>query len=121
MPIDISVNRVRSFVRDGRASEFYHYSCILTILWFGMPKNYTGIQKVLGKDRIVFRGKTGISADDPSVEAVASVELESRLPISMSLVNGEETKIYQFGPVPEAALVPPANVQEAARPPARPY
>lgn len=76
-------------------------------------KNYTRIEKVLGRDCIIFRGQSGGTADQPSYAAVASVDAETKLPVS--LVVGEETRIYQFAQAPQAMLVPPANVQESIK------
>src|SRR5206468_1712704 len=74
-------------------------------------QNYTAIEKVLGRECIIFRGQSGSNnPDESSFAAVASVDTETRLP--MSLVIADETRIYQYGPAPQAVLVPPAKVLE---------
>ncbi|MFV0338297.1 MAG: hypothetical protein ACK5LK_08665, partial [Chthoniobacterales bacterium] len=74
-------------------------------------KNFIGIQKVLGRDCLVFRAKIKKEADDPLIDTIACVDLQSRLPVAM---QGDITQYYQFGPAPTAMLTLPPNVQKVA-------
>jgi hypothetical protein len=115
------------------------------------PQTYAGIQKVMGRDCILFRGKvnpqpagiqteTKLSADRAAlvaaraayytsnisasgggqpagatspngnltteVNAVACIDLETRLPVAVTF--GQETRTYVFGQPPTAPLALPA-------------
>jgi hypothetical protein len=105
-------------------------------------KNFAGISEVLGRKCLVFRDTVkrtppGMQSDDPdpasaSFEhgAVASIDLETRLPVT--LVNENGLFIYQFYDPPAALQTLPANVQAVidqqrqaaqavARRPSRPF
>lgn len=105
-------------------------------------RNFAGISDVLGKKCLVFRDtvkrtEPGMRSDDPdpasaSFEsgAVASIDLETRLPVT--LVNENGLFIYQFYDPPAAMQTLPANVQAVidqqrqaaqavARRPSRPF
>jgi hypothetical protein len=53
----------------------------------------------------------GASEDrEQKLDSVASIDVKTRLPISLQL--GTFTYTYQYGKAPTAMLVPPANVTE---------
>jgi hypothetical protein len=84
-------------------------------------KNYTGIREVFGRKCLVFKDRIkqtpeGMRSDDPDAASmtyesspVASVDLETRLPVS--LVNETGAVIYQFHDAPTEMQTLPANVQ----------
>lgn len=74
-------------------------------------KNFSGVQTVGKTQCIVFsdRLKTG-GKDDSTVDAVAYIDLETRLPV---LMKKDNIYTYQFGARPSAMQVPPADVTEA--------
>lgn len=105
-------------------------------------KNFAGVQDVLGRKCLVFRDNVkrvpeGTRSDDPEAAsasfesaAVASVDLETRLPVS--LVNENGAFVYQFHEAPSAMQTLPPNVQAVidqqkeaaqavARRPSRPF
>lgn len=92
-------------------------------------KNFAGVVPVSGKDCLVFRGQTPGDEQTASYTAVAGIDAQTRLPVSLAL--GEERKVFEFGPPPTAALVLPQGVKDAidswkshldvvSRPPPRP-
>lgn len=105
-------------------------------------KNFVGIRDVLGRKCLVFRDTIkrtapGMQSDDPDPASasfengvVASVDLETRLPVT--LVNENGLFVYQFYDAPTAMQTLPGNVQAVvdqqklaaqavARRPSRPF
>ena len=83
--------------------------------------NYKGIQNVDGRDCIVFEDKLTVTrneespaTDTPEVSQInvsAHIDLETRLPVSLSM--GSETMTFQYGEAPQSNLTLPENVQAA--------
>lgn len=81
-------------------------------------KNYTDVKKINGKDTIIFNDKVAWMAANGAtnefkgkVDAVAYIDLETRLPIAMK--RGVDTYTYQFGAMPQTTLTPPPEVVQA--------
>ena len=96
-------------------------------------RNFTGIEKIMGQDCLVFRDKMKFAAGDapagPPPPVVACIDADSRLPVALQL--GDEIRTFQFGPTPAAMLTLPPPVQtvvdgwrktmrQAALPPGKP-
>jgi len=88
-------------------------------------KNYQGIQKVSGRDCILFGEKVKVvadpdapapippqtsSSDEVSFSRAAVVDLETRLPVTE--ITGDEITTYQFGPAPQSMLTFPKAIQD---------
>ena len=80
-------------------------------------KDYVGLTKVGQQDIIIFKGKA-VPMDvisgyigEGKVDAVAYVDLATRLPISMQC--GGETYTVQLSPQPPASLTPPPEIANA--------
>ena len=94
-------------------------------------QNYAGIEKAFGRDCIIFRGETGGGDTDlPSFASVATMDAQSRLPLSLAI--GDETRTYEYASAPQAPLIPPkeaqdaikswqTHLQEISKPPPRPF
>ena len=77
-------------------------------------KNYTGIAKSNGRDCLTFRGESGgTDPDMPSLVSTATVDVETRWPLS--LVLADETRTYVYAAAPGAPLVPPQEAQDAVK------
>ncbi len=86
-------------------------------------KNYIGMQKVAGKDCLVFRDKVGLTEHGPKsngaqqppsgemLSMMAYVDGETRLPVLIQ--KDIEIYSFQFGTPPSAALTPPLDLQQA--------
>jgi hypothetical protein len=112
--------------------------------WISL-KNYTDTLKKDGRDYLVFRDRIfpaggdqsltaadldGVDPETLKVTAVASIDAETRLPVSVQI--GDETTIYKFETLPSGVMQTfPSNVQSvitaqneklkaATRKPARP-
>jgi hypothetical protein len=93
-------------------------------------QNYNGMQKVSGKDCMVFEGKVKVLSEyeikDREVEArrtgnktailnpesstTAFIDLETRLPVMF--LKDKEVHMYEFAPQPSTMLEFPANIKE---------
>jgi len=83
-------------------------------------KTFVGMQKMGGKDCIMFKDKVtalmSLTGEpygegvDP-VSAVAYIDLETRFPVSMQ--RGPDLYTYMTGPAPQAPLTPPAEITQA--------
>lgn len=80
--------------------------------------NYIGTQKVGGREAFVFRaqvprlapGSNYVGDQSQNVDAMAHIDVETRLPISMK--RGDDSYSYQFSPRP-AMQTPPAEILQA--------
>ena len=88
--------------------------------------NYKGIQKLDGRDCIVFQDQMVAATEDAATHPASSeekasggnqfalsayIDMETRLPVRV--ISGGEVANYKFGPAPQAMLEIPANIREA--------
>ena len=77
------------------------------------PRNFTGVENVMGQECLVFKDKIKIEGggdpSEPPPEVSAYINAATRLPVQLTL--DDEVSTYQFGPAPQAMLTLPPEVE----------